>query len=868
MTKRAVGIAVALFMIVSALFIGINIQEGTEGAPTRVAPSVPLDFKAESMNNQIKLTWDHPESDGDSSRIGYVLRRGLNTDDMNIRKSDFGPFVTQFIDNTVTNGITYYYDLAAINEIDGVGTRTDLIAEKPVGPASPVINVSADYGSRVVYLEWETPESDGGDDLVGYRIMRGPLKTSLNEWFDIPVQNSYEDQDVENGVSYYYAVRASNSYVVNGTMHEPVQVTPRGTPGAPGDFNVTGRDREVFLNWTAPADDGGGSIMRYNIYRGLTEGTVELYFSPIGLRSEYLDTNITNGETYFYSVAAINMEGEGAKTDIVEVKPIGVPDSPLNLTVQPGDASAYLTWKAPTNDGGTPITNYRVYKTQKGAEMELVKELGIVFEYTDENLTNGDTYYYQIRAKNDQGIGWPSKNEEVKPDYAPSPPPNFRTKEFEGYINILWAHPPLNLDYPILGFKIFKGTSMDDLPYLMTVNSSVASYKDQDVEVGTEYFYRIQSFSAIGDGEFSEIITGIPYSKPSLTRDLALAPSDGIVRLTWTPPEFDGGREIINYKIYRGETRDTLAVIDTISGSLTYYNDTNVDNGVTYFYSIMAVNGMMEGNLTPIQETEPTGPPTSPRSLVTSVVGDTILLEWELPRSNGGEPITGFVILRGPSKFNLTEYDQVGLIFNYTDTDVELGEEYFYAIVAVNDVGRSTQSSSSGSEIYEEADDSKEEQDMLPLILGSIVVVVIIAGLVIFVIIMTKKKQKEEVEGAQEFEESEKEKEHRLVLERRKQMEEFTDVALNTQMAHAHDHDEHHYTYEDLYGNLSKEEEEVSSGEVEPPEPAENGPEVPDYQPPEPVPEETPQPQPAPPEEPQAAEPEKENGQGEYIPPA
>ncbi|MCK5559517.1 MAG: right-handed parallel beta-helix repeat-containing protein, partial [Thermoplasmata archaeon] len=66
--------------------------------------------------------------------------------------------------------------------------------------------------------------------------------------------------------------------------------------------------------------------------------------------------------------------------------------------------------------------------------------------------------------------------------------------------------------------------------------------------------------------------------------------------LTWNVPIFDGGFPIFNYKIYKG-TLPGYITYHTEVGNQLYYNDTNVTNGLTYYYQVSAVNALGEGPL-------------------------------------------------------------------------------------------------------------------------------------------------------------------------------------------------------------------------------------------------------------------------------
>jgi hypothetical protein len=81
--------------------------------------------------------------------------------------------------------------------------------------------------------------------------------------------------------------------------------------------------------------------------------------------------------------------------------------------------SNLLTWQAP-NDGGSPITGYKLYRKTASTSYALLATVGAgATSYSDTQLTAGETYTYRLTAVNANGEG-PASNE-VTP--APPPPP-------------------------------------------------------------------------------------------------------------------------------------------------------------------------------------------------------------------------------------------------------------------------------------------------------------------------------------------------------------------------------------------------------------------------------------------------------------
>ncbi|TET89272.1 MAG: hypothetical protein E3J35_10295 [Methanomassiliicoccales archaeon] len=79
------------------------------------------------------------------------------------------------------------------------------------------------------------------------------------------------------------------------------------------------------------------------------------------------------------------------------------PYKPRDLTASGRNNQVLLTWSAPAYDGGSPITNYVIYRDTSIGGIEFLTEVGNVQEYTDNDVTNRQNYYYRISAKNAVG---------------------------------------------------------------------------------------------------------------------------------------------------------------------------------------------------------------------------------------------------------------------------------------------------------------------------------------------------------------------------------------------------------------------------------------------------------------------------------
>ncbi|MBI4068349.1 fibronectin type III domain-containing protein [Candidatus Kaiserbacteria bacterium] len=85
------------------------------------------------------------------------------------------------------------------------------------------------------------------------------------------------------------------------------------------------------------------------------------------------------------------------------IPPTTVPTAPQNLDASGGIEQISLTWTASSSDGGSAITNYKIYRGTSPTPITLYQTVGNVLNYTDSAVVTGTTYYYRVKATNAVG---------------------------------------------------------------------------------------------------------------------------------------------------------------------------------------------------------------------------------------------------------------------------------------------------------------------------------------------------------------------------------------------------------------------------------------------------------------------------------
>jgi hypothetical protein len=192
----------------------------------------------------------------------------------------------------------------------------------------------------------------------------------------------------------------------------PTPTVVPSPPGAPNEVTATPGDASALVVWAAPSSDGGSAITGYEVTSspgGQTCATTgDLSCTVAGL---------VNGTPYTFSVTAANAAGAGPASDAsAPVTPRTIPGAPTAVTATPGDASALVSWAAPSSDGGAAVTGYTATSSPGGLTCGTAGALSC----TVAGLTNGTAYTFTVTATNAAGVG-PASASSAPVTPAPAP---------------------------------------------------------------------------------------------------------------------------------------------------------------------------------------------------------------------------------------------------------------------------------------------------------------------------------------------------------------------------------------------------------------------------------------------------------------
>ena len=299
-----------------------------------------------------------------------------------------------------------------------------------------------------------------------------------------------------------------------------------------------------------------------------------------------------------------------------------------------------ITWQAPD----PAPTDYRIiwanssldylsYKDSNEAERGNVYPAGGVTTLTLNNLTPGDDYKVQLRARyynadrsvHERSGPWTATATQRVKNHPPAEPTGL-TAAWVGHdrLTLTWEDPQ---DANITGYRVLRGPDAGSLSTIEADTGSASTeYTDATVAAETTYFYAVLALSSDGDGPPSSAISATTPAAPPPAEPTGLTAArvgHDSLTLTWEDPQ---DARITGYRVMRGPDADSLSTIETDTGSVsTEYTDTTVAPETTYFYAVLALSSDGYGApSTAISATTPAAPATPPPAISMVVPSDAL----------------------------------------------------------------------------------------------------------------------------------------------------------------------------------------------------------------------------------------------------
>ena len=504
---------------------GARVSMGTVGnpPPPPPPPGIPTGLTATPGNAQVSLAWNSV-----TGATSYVIQRG--TVNGNTAPYASGVTLSNFKDLNATNGTMYYYRVMAMNG-NVAGTPSAQVSAMPQAappPPPPAIptGLAATAGNAQVSLQWNTVTG-----ATGYSLFRSTSSSLQGDQIWSGAANTFLNTGLINGTMYFYRVAATSG---NGSSTPsapvnamPVAPPPPPVPAIPTGLAATPGNAQVSLLWNTVSGATG-----YTLFRSTVQGTQGAAVVTNQAATSFVNTGLTNGTTYFYSVTAVNGNGSSLASAQVSAKPAAppAPPAPTGLTATPGNAEVTLAWAAST--GAVSYNIYRSTVTNGQGDVPVMTGITLL-TFKDTGLVNNTTYFYKVAAVNANGTGPQSAQASAKPVLPPVPvaPTGLSATGGNAQVTLSWIAAPTAVTY-----NVYRGTTTNgqgDVP--LASGLAVLNYLDTTAVNGTTYYYKVAGVSPSGIGARTAAVSAVPTPPATVLTPEQISAFKFLRQSTWGP---------------------------------------------------------------------------------------------------------------------------------------------------------------------------------------------------------------------------------------------------------------------------------------------------------------------------------------------
>ncbi len=620
-------------------------------------PSPPTGVTAVVQGDStIVTTWKAPKNDGGAQVQSFTATAFSGS---TASGQCFGSAVqTTCPINSLSKGTAYTVSVIATNVAgqSQPSNPSEAVTPGTSNPSAPT-GVSGKAGNQQIEASWTAPSTSGASRINGYVVTATPASSgpggqtltpgtcSTSSKITKPA-TSCKVANLANGVAYTLTVVASNAEGTSPSSDASPPVTPAGAPSPPLNVTATGGQGSIFVNWDQPGSDGGSPISGYVA----TAVTGPIYARKTVSCPSTTDTHctipgLTNGSTYEITVVATNQAGFTSSASGGSATPYTTPGAPRSVTGKGDDKQVTVSWDAPKDDGGNPVSGYNVTASPGGATCTsgATDKTCVV-----DQLDNGTAYTFSVTASNEAGAGPSATSKPITPGKVQSDPPtNVAGTAGNGSVTVTWDKP----DDTGTGIPLqYEVQTVED--NTLTCSRSVIlsnQCKVTGLTNGTAYTFQARLVTTKGKSDWSAASPAVtPGGPPGPATSVVGTPGNASVAVTWEAPANTGGSGLKSYTVTAvaaGVTASAKKPSCSTDAPTTNCTVEGLTNGTAYQFVVTTTSNSGETSTsTPSPSVIPVGPPTPPTNVKAQTASGAVTLSWDQPKNTGGSAIDHYTV--------------------------------------------------------------------------------------------------------------------------------------------------------------------------------------------------------------------------------
>ncbi len=264
-------------------------------------PAAPSNLNAiQPAAQQVSLAW----VDNANNETGFVIERATDGVTFSVLTT-VAADTSSYTDSTVTAGVTYTYQVAAVNDVGQSGysnTASVAVIEPPAAPDQLEANLEDIPAVDLVWADNSLAETgfviERSEDGINFSVLATVAADST----------SYVDSAVSGGFTYTYRVAAVNGTVMSAYSNTASVFVPDFTtaPAAPSNLSATNLTQtSLTLNWQDNSNNETGFTIQRAENSSFTKNAVT--FNVGANVTSFGDSGLKRNTKYYYRVQAYNM---------------------------------------------------------------------------------------------------------------------------------------------------------------------------------------------------------------------------------------------------------------------------------------------------------------------------------------------------------------------------------------------------------------------------------------------------------------------------------------------------------------------------------------------------------------------------------
>jgi large repetitive protein len=649
------------------------------GAPTAVSGT-------SNANAQSVVSFTAPASNGGAAITGYTVTATDTTTPANGGQSASG--TTSPITVTgLTNGDSYTFTVAATN-VSGTGPASApsapvVPATVPGAPTAVTASSTPITQTTAATVSWTAPASNGGSAITSYKATSSTGSKTCTATAPATTCNV---TGLTNGTSYTFTVTATNAVGTSAASAPSNAVVPSTTPSAPTIGTATSGNASASVAFTnlSGTNTGGLTISSYTVTATDHTTPANGGQTASGAGTPIVVSGLTNGDSYTFTVYATNADGNGPNSAASAAVTIGIPGAPTAVVANPGNAAATVSWTAPANVGGGPITSYTVKPNSGSATCTATAP---ATSCTVSGLTNKTAYTFTVTATNAYGTGPASSASASITVGAPTQPTNVvATGAQNASSTVSWT--VSDNGSAITSQTVTSSTgSKTCSPSPATATSCTVT----GLTNGTAYTFTVKSVNANGTSPTSAASNSItPSTVPGAPTAAHATAGVSSAAVSFTAPSSNGGAAISSYTVTATDTTTPANGGQSASGASSPITVSGLTNGDSYTFTVTATNVSGTGTASAASNAVvPSTVPDAPTA-VTATPGDqSAAVSWT-PGFNEGSTTTSYTVTASDSTTPANGGETCTYTVSNPETDactvsgLTDGDSYTFTVTATN----------------------------------------------------------------------------------------------------------------------------------------------------------------------------------------